>query len=72
MPAATPAPTRTNYLAQNHAQRNPHAVTPYRPTDANNVAKPTSLDRYGRVDEIAAMVAFVTGANLTVDGGMNA
>jgi 3-oxoacyl-[acyl-carrier protein] reductase len=40
----------------------------------------TSLDRYGRVEEIAAMVAFVagpessyiTGANLTVDGGMNA
>jgi len=40
----------------------------------------TALDRYGRVDEIAAMVAFVagpessyiTGANLTVDGGMNA
>jgi len=40
----------------------------------------TALDRYGRVDEIAAMVAFVagpessyiTGANLTEDGGMNA
>jgi 3-oxoacyl-[acyl-carrier protein] reductase len=40
----------------------------------------TALDRYGRVDEIAAVVAFVagpdssyiTGANLTVDGGMNA
>jgi len=40
----------------------------------------TSLDRYGRVDEVAAVVAFVagpessyiTGANLTVDGGMNA
>ena len=40
----------------------------------------TALDRYGTVDEIAAMVAFVagpessyiTGANLTVDGGMNA
>jgi 3-oxoacyl-[acyl-carrier protein] reductase len=40
----------------------------------------TALDRYGRVDEIAAMVAFIagpessyiTGANLTVDGGMNA
>src|SRR5580700_8623361 len=40
----------------------------------------TALDRYGLVDEIAAMVAFVagpessyiTGANLTVDGGMNA
>src|ERR1700726_2639088 len=40
----------------------------------------TALDRYGRVEEIAAMVAFVagpessyiTGANLTVDGGMNA
>jgi 3-oxoacyl-[acyl-carrier protein] reductase len=40
----------------------------------------TALDRYGHVNEIAAMVAFVagpessyiTGANLTVDGGMNA
>jgi 3-oxoacyl-[acyl-carrier protein] reductase len=40
----------------------------------------TALDRYGHVDEIAAMVAFlagsessyITGANLTVDGGMNA
>ncbi|HEX4167104.1 MAG TPA: 3-oxoacyl-ACP reductase family protein [Bryobacteraceae bacterium] len=40
----------------------------------------TALYRYGRVEEIAAMVAFVagsessyiTGANLTVDGGMNA
>src|SRR6202035_1745748 len=38
----------------------------------------TALDRYGRVDEIAAMVAFVagpessyvTGTNLTVDGEM--
>jgi 3-oxoacyl-[acyl-carrier protein] reductase len=38
----------------------------------------TALDRYGRVEEIAAMVAFIagpessyiTGANLTVDGGM--
>jgi 3-oxoacyl-[acyl-carrier protein] reductase len=40
----------------------------------------TALDRYGRPDEVAALVAFVagpdssyiTGANLTVDGGMNA
>ena len=40
----------------------------------------TALNRYGRVDEIAALVAFVagpeasyiTGANLTVDGGTNA
>ena len=40
----------------------------------------TALDRYGRVEEIAAMVSFIagpessyiTGANLTVDGGMNA
>ena len=40
----------------------------------------TALDRYGHVDEIAATVAFVagpessyiTGANLTVDGGTNA
>src|ERR1700681_1356595 len=38
----------------------------------------TALDRYGRVDEVAALVAFVagpessyiTGANLSVDGGM--
>jgi 3-oxoacyl-[acyl-carrier protein] reductase len=40
----------------------------------------TSLDRYGTVEEVAALVAFVagpessyiTGANLTVDGGTNA
>jgi len=40
----------------------------------------TSLGRYGQVDEVAALVAFVagpeasyiTGANLTVDGGTNA
>jgi 3-oxoacyl-[acyl-carrier protein] reductase len=40
----------------------------------------TALDRFGHVDEIAAIVAFIagpgssyiTGANLTVDGGMNA
>jgi 3-oxoacyl-[acyl-carrier protein] reductase len=40
----------------------------------------TALNRYGHVEEIAAMVAFlassessyITGANLTVDGGMNA
>jgi 3-oxoacyl-[acyl-carrier protein] reductase len=40
----------------------------------------TALNRYGHVDEVAALVAFVagpessyiTGANLTVDGGMNA
>jgi 3-oxoacyl-[acyl-carrier protein] reductase len=40
----------------------------------------TALDRYGHVDEVASLVAFVagpessyiTGANLTVDGGMNA
>jgi 3-oxoacyl-[acyl-carrier protein] reductase len=38
------------------------------------------LDRYGRVDEVAALVSFVAGpessyvngANLTVDGGTNA
>jgi 3-oxoacyl-[acyl-carrier protein] reductase len=40
----------------------------------------TALDRYGRVDEVASLVAFVagpessyiTGSNLAVDGGMNA
>ncbi len=40
----------------------------------------TALNRYGRVEEVAAVVAFiaspessyVTGANLTVDGGTNA
>jgi 3-oxoacyl-[acyl-carrier protein] reductase len=40
----------------------------------------TALNRYGRVEEVAALVAFVaspdssyiTGASLTVDGGTNA
>jgi 3-oxoacyl-[acyl-carrier protein] reductase len=40
----------------------------------------TALGRYGKVDEVAALVAFlagpdssyITGANLTVDGGTNA
>ena len=40
----------------------------------------TALDRYGSVDEVAALVSFVagpeasyiTGANLTIDGGTNA
>jgi 3-oxoacyl-[acyl-carrier protein] reductase len=40
----------------------------------------TALDRYGHVDEVAALLAFVaspessymTGTNLTVDGGTNA
>jgi 3-oxoacyl-[acyl-carrier protein] reductase len=40
----------------------------------------TALNRYGHVDEVAALVAFVaspeaayiTGTNLTVDGGTNA
>ena len=40
----------------------------------------TALDRYGKVEEVAALVAFIaspessyiTGANLTVDGGTNA
>ena len=40
----------------------------------------TALDRFGSVEEVAALVAFVagleasyiTGANLTVDGGTNA
>jgi len=40
----------------------------------------TALDRYGHADEFAALVAFVAGpessyingANLTVDGGINA
>ena len=40
----------------------------------------TALDRYGTVEEVAALVSFVagpessyiTGANLTIDGGTNA
>ncbi len=57
-------------------------------TDLNSSTAPwaepqkaaTSLNRYGHVDEVATLVSFVagpessyiTGANLTVDGGMNA
>jgi 3-oxoacyl-[acyl-carrier protein] reductase len=49
------------------------------PGNVKRFAGATALNRYGHVDEIAAMVAFVagpessyiTGANLTVDGGMN-
>ncbi|MBV9885622.1 MAG: SDR family oxidoreductase, partial [Acidobacteria bacterium] len=40
----------------------------------------TALKRYGKVDEVASLVSFIaspessyiTGANLTVDGGTNA
>jgi len=40
----------------------------------------TALDRFGQVEEVAALVAlvagpessYITGANLTVDGGTNA
>jgi 3-oxoacyl-[acyl-carrier protein] reductase len=54
---------------------NPSAGDWAEPQKAN-----TALDRYGSVDEVAALVAFVagpeaayiTGANLTVDGGTNA
>jgi 3-oxoacyl-[acyl-carrier protein] reductase len=46
----------------------------------NGTLEMTALKRYGQVDDIAAIVAFVvsdeaayiTGANLTVDGGTNA
>ena len=45
-----------------------------------NTMRAAVIDRFGRADEVAALVAFVagpessyiTGANLTVDGGMNA
>ncbi len=54
---------------------NPASGTWADPQKAN-----TALDRYGSVDDVAALVAFVagpeasyiTGANLTVDGGTNA
>jgi 3-oxoacyl-[acyl-carrier protein] reductase len=54
---------------------NPAAADWAAPQKAN-----TALNRYGTVDEVAALVAFVagpeaayiTGANLTVDGGTNA
>jgi 3-oxoacyl-[acyl-carrier protein] reductase len=54
---------------------NPAAVEWAVPQKAN-----TALNRYGSVDDIAALVAFVagpeasyiTGASLTVDGGTNA
>ena len=49
---------------------------PYAPT----IRAMTALDRFGEVDEIAGMVAylaseeaaFITGASLTIDGGVNA
>jgi hypothetical protein len=48
--------------------------------EAEGRARGGALPRYGHVDEIAAMVAylagpeagFVTGASLTIDGGFNA
>jgi 3-oxoacyl-[acyl-carrier protein] reductase len=58
--------------------------TELNPADGGDWAAPqkanTALGRYGRVEEVAALVAFVagressyiTGANLTVDGGTNA
>jgi len=50
------------------------------PVAAPKMRADTSLKRYGHVDEIAALVAFVagpesgfiTGASLTIDGGTNA
>src|ERR1700738_4661463 len=59
----------------NDTDLNPAAGDWAAPQKAN-----TALDRYGSVDEVAALVAFVagpeasyiTGANLTVDGGTNA
>jgi 3-oxoacyl-[acyl-carrier protein] reductase len=55
-----------------------------RPQASSKIRSPqkalTALNRYGSVDDVAALVAFVagpeasyiTGANLTVDGGTNA
>src|SRR2546430_8973451 len=53
-----------------------HATAPWALPQKTN----TALNRYGSVDDVAALVAFVagpeasyiTGANLTVDGGTNA
>ena len=50
------------------------------PVAAPKMLADTALKRYGRVEEIAALAAFVagpesgfiTGASLTIDGGTNA
>jgi 3-oxoacyl-[acyl-carrier protein] reductase len=55
-------------------------MNPARSEFAGTLRKLMALPRYGNVDEIAVMVAylagpdagFVTGASLTIDGGFNA
>jgi 3-oxoacyl-[acyl-carrier protein] reductase len=69
-------------ITVNNVQPGP-TDTDLSPATSDRAAKikaTTALNRYGHVDEIAAMVAFlagpeasyITGANLSVDGGMNA
>ena len=71
--------------ARHHGQQHPagpdrHDLNPAAGDWADPQIAATALKRYGHVDDIAAMVAFVagpeagyiTGASLTVDGGTNA
>jgi 3-oxoacyl-[acyl-carrier protein] reductase len=72
----------TRGITVNNVQPGP-IETDLNPIAGNSAAiqqAATALNRYGHVDEVAALVAFVagpessyiTGANLTVDGGTNA
>jgi 3-oxoacyl-[acyl-carrier protein] reductase len=72
----------TNERRENNVQRRPVAtdLNPPEGEFAEMLKKLTALPRYGTPDEIAAMVAyltgpeagFVTGASSTIDGGFAA
>jgi NAD(P)-dependent dehydrogenase (short-subunit alcohol dehydrogenase family) len=76
---AAGSPSRRTGAEQFLAPRSTPSSTRPPATGAPQIAN-TALKRYGKVEEIAAMVSFVagpeaayiTGACLTVDGGTNA